>query len=53
MGFRMALTDSAGVRVHPTPLYELAAALLIGCCVGPGRKQGDRLDVGEYLVLTA
>lgn len=42
------------VRVHPTPLYELAAGLLIGAWLwGRGGKQrGTGALVGEYLVLS-
>ncbi len=40
--------DSPGVRVHPTPLYELAAGLLIGGWLWVrGRKPADRLDSGR------
>lgn len=43
-----------GVRVHPTPLYECAAGLLIGLWLwwrgGKGRPTGAIL--GEYLVLS-
>jgi phosphatidylglycerol:prolipoprotein diacylglycerol transferase len=43
-----------GVRVHPTPLYELAAGLLIGWFLWwRGKKQrGTGGILGEYLVLT-
>jgi len=42
------------VRVHPTPLYELAAALLIGWWLWRrgGKPHGTGAIVGEYLVLT-
>jgi phosphatidylglycerol:prolipoprotein diacylglycerol transferase len=42
------------VRVHPTPLYECAAGLLIGAWLwGRGGKQrGTGAMVGEYLVLS-
>jgi phosphatidylglycerol---prolipoprotein diacylglyceryl transferase len=43
-----------GVRVHPTPLYELFAGLLIGWFLWRrGAKQrGTGAILGEYLVLT-
>jgi phosphatidylglycerol:prolipoprotein diacylglycerol transferase len=43
-----------GVRVHPTPLYELAAGLLIGGFLWwRGSKQrGTGAIVGEYLILS-
>jgi phosphatidylglycerol:prolipoprotein diacylglycerol transferase len=42
------------VRVHPTPLYELAAALLIGSWLWwrGGRPHSTGAIVGQYLVLT-
>jgi phosphatidylglycerol:prolipoprotein diacylglycerol transferase len=42
------------VRVHPTPLYELAAGLLIGWWLWwrGGRPHGTGAIVGEYLVLS-
>lgn len=42
------------VRVHPTPLYELAAGLLIGAWlwVRGGKQRGTGALVGEYLVLS-
>jgi phosphatidylglycerol:prolipoprotein diacylglycerol transferase len=42
------------VRVHPTPLYELAAALLIGWWLWwrGGKPHRTGLIVGQYLVLT-
>jgi phosphatidylglycerol:prolipoprotein diacylglycerol transferase len=55
MGFPNGLDPTPpGVRVHPTPLYELAAALLIGWWLWTrGRKHRPTgWIVGEYLVLT-
>ncbi len=42
------------VRVHPTPLYELAAGLLIGWWLWwrGGKQRGTGAILGEYLVLT-
>jgi phosphatidylglycerol:prolipoprotein diacylglycerol transferase len=42
------------VRVHPTPLYELAAGLLIGAWLWwrGGKQRGTGALVGEYLVLS-
>jgi phosphatidylglycerol:prolipoprotein diacylglycerol transferase len=42
------------VRVHPTPLYELAAGLLIGWWLWwrGGKQRGTGAIVGEYLVLS-
>jgi phosphatidylglycerol:prolipoprotein diacylglycerol transferase len=42
------------VRVHPTPLYELAAGLLIGWWLWRrgGKAHGTGAIVGEYLVLS-
>jgi len=42
------------VRVQPTPLYELAAGLLIGWWLWKrgGRAHGNGAIVGEYLVLS-
>ena len=42
------------VRVHPTPLYELAAGLLIGWWLWwrGGKSHGTGAIVGEYLVLS-
>jgi len=42
------------VRVHPTPLYELAAGLLIGAWLWwrGGKQRGTGAIVGEYLLLT-
>jgi phosphatidylglycerol:prolipoprotein diacylglycerol transferase len=43
-----------GVRVHPTPLYEFAAGLLIGWFLWwrAGKKRGTGAIVGEYLILS-
>lgn len=43
-----------GVRVHPTPLYELAGALFIGrlLWLRGGKHKPTGWIVGEYLVLT-
>ena len=43
-----------GVRVHPTPLYELGMGLLIGWYLWwrGGKKHGTGAIVGEYLVLS-
>lgn len=43
-----------GVRVHPTPLYELAMGLLIGWFLWwrGGKRHSVGAIVGEYLVLT-
>jgi phosphatidylglycerol:prolipoprotein diacylglycerol transferase len=43
-----------GVRVHPTPLYELAAGLLIGAYLWlrGGKQRPTGAIVGEYLLLT-
>ena len=42
------------VPVHPTPLYELAAGLLIGwwLWVRGGKPRGTGAIVGEYLLLS-
>ena len=42
------------VRVHPTPLYELAAGLLIGWWLWwrGGKPRGTGAIVGEYLLLS-
>jgi phosphatidylglycerol:prolipoprotein diacylglycerol transferase len=41
-------------RVHPTPLYELAAGLVIGFWLWRrgGKPHGTGAIVGQYLVLT-
>ncbi len=43
-----------GVRVHPTPLYELIAGLVIGWFLWwrGGKQRGTGAIVGEYLVLS-
>jgi phosphatidylglycerol:prolipoprotein diacylglycerol transferase len=43
-----------GVRVHPTPLYEFGAGLLIGCFLWwrGGKQRGTGAIVGEYLILS-
>jgi phosphatidylglycerol:prolipoprotein diacylglycerol transferase len=43
-----------GVRVHPTPLYELGAGLLIGWFLWwrGGKQRGTGAVLGEYLVLS-
>jgi len=43
-----------GVRVHPTPLYEFVAGLLIGWWLWwrGGKQRGTGAIVGEYLVLS-
>ena len=55
MSFPNGIEPTAtGVRVHPTPLYELAAELLIGAWLWwrGGKKRGTGAIVGEYLVLS-
>jgi phosphatidylglycerol:prolipoprotein diacylglycerol transferase len=46
--------DPTLVRVHPTPLYELAAGLLIGAWLWwrGGKRQGTGAIVGQYFVLS-
>jgi len=43
-----------GVRVHPTPLYELGVGLLIGLYLWwrGGKRRGTGAIVGEYLILS-
>jgi len=43
-----------GVRVHPTPLYELGVGLLIGWYLWwrGSRRRGTGAIVGEYLILS-
>jgi phosphatidylglycerol---prolipoprotein diacylglyceryl transferase len=43
-----------GVRVHPTPLYELGAGLLIGWYLWwrGGKRHGTGAILGEYLLLS-
>lgn len=46
--------DPTMVRVHPTPLYELAAGLLIGGWLWwrGGKRHGTGAIVGQYFVLS-
>jgi phosphatidylglycerol:prolipoprotein diacylglycerol transferase len=46
--------DPTLVRVHPTPLYELAAGLLIGAWLWwrGGKRHGTGAIVGQYFVLS-
>jgi phosphatidylglycerol---prolipoprotein diacylglyceryl transferase len=46
--------DPTTVRVHPTPLYEMIAALLIGWWLWrrAGKPHGNGVILGQYLVLT-
>jgi phosphatidylglycerol:prolipoprotein diacylglycerol transferase len=46
--------DPTLARVHPTPLYELGAGLLIGgyLWLRGGKKRGTGAIVGEYLALS-
>ena len=43
-----------GVRVHPTPIYELVIGVLIGAWLWfrGGRRHGTGAILGEYLLLT-
>lgn len=55
MGFPNGIEPTpAGVRVHPTPLYELGAGLLIGVYlwVRGGKPRPVGRILGEYLVLS-
>jgi phosphatidylglycerol---prolipoprotein diacylglyceryl transferase len=55
MSFPNGIEPTApGVRVHPTPLYELAAGLVIGWWLWRrgGKPHGTGAVVGQYLVLT-
>jgi phosphatidylglycerol:prolipoprotein diacylglycerol transferase len=55
MGFPNGIDPTPlGVRVHPTPLYELAAGLAIGywLWLRGGKQRGTGAIVGEYLLLT-
>ncbi len=55
MSFPNGIEPTApGVRVHPTPLYELGAGLLIGWFLWwrGGKERGTGAVLGEYLVLT-
>ncbi len=46
--------DPTTVRVHPTPLYEMAAALLIGWWLWrrAGKPHAHGVILGQYLLLT-
>jgi phosphatidylglycerol---prolipoprotein diacylglyceryl transferase len=55
MGFPNGLDPTPpGVKVHPTPIYELITGLGIGwwLWVRGGKKHGTGAIVGEYLLLT-
>jgi len=55
MGFPNGLDPTPpGVRVHPTPIYELIAGLLIGwwLWLRGAKNLGTGAVVGEYLLLT-
>jgi phosphatidylglycerol:prolipoprotein diacylglycerol transferase len=55
MGFPNGIDPTPpGVRVHPTPIYELIAGLVIGWWLWKrgGKKLGTGEIVGEYLLLT-
>jgi phosphatidylglycerol:prolipoprotein diacylglycerol transferase len=55
MGFPHGIDATPpGVRVHPTPLYELGAGLLIGAWlwVRGGKPRPAGRILGEYLVLS-
>jgi phosphatidylglycerol:prolipoprotein diacylglycerol transferase len=55
MGFPNGIEPTPpGVRVHPTPIYELIAGLLIGWWLWyrAGKRRGVGAIVGEYLLLT-
>jgi phosphatidylglycerol:prolipoprotein diacylglycerol transferase len=55
MGFPNGIEPTPlGVRVHPTPLYEFGAGLLIGWFLWwrGGKKHGTGAIVGQYLVLS-
>jgi phosphatidylglycerol:prolipoprotein diacylglycerol transferase len=55
MGFPHGIDPTPpGVRVHPTPIYELIAGLLIGWWLWwrAGKPRGTGEIVGEYLLLT-
>jgi phosphatidylglycerol---prolipoprotein diacylglyceryl transferase len=55
MGFPNGIEPTPpGVRVHPTPLYELVVGLLIGWYLWwrAGKKRGTGAIVGEYLILS-
>jgi phosphatidylglycerol:prolipoprotein diacylglycerol transferase len=55
MGFPDGIDPTPpGVRVHPTPIYELIAGLLIGWWLWKraGKRHGVGAIVGEYLLLS-
>jgi phosphatidylglycerol:prolipoprotein diacylglycerol transferase len=55
MGFPNGIDPTPpGVRVHPTPIYELIAGLVIGwwLWLRGGKRLGTGAVVGEYLFLT-
>jgi phosphatidylglycerol:prolipoprotein diacylglycerol transferase len=55
MSFPNGIVPTApGVRVHPTPLYELGAGLLIGAFlwIRGGKQRPAGSILGEYLVLS-
>jgi len=55
MGFPNGIDPTPpGVRVHPTPIYELIAGLAIGWWLWwrAGKQHGTGAIVGEYLLLT-
>jgi phosphatidylglycerol:prolipoprotein diacylglycerol transferase len=55
MGFPNGLVPTPpGVRVHPTPIYELIAGLLIAWWLWKrgSKRTGDGAIVGQYLILT-
>ena len=55
MGFPNGIEPTPpGVRVHPTPLYELGMALVIGWYLWwrAGKRHGTGAIVGEYLILS-
>jgi phosphatidylglycerol:prolipoprotein diacylglycerol transferase len=53
MSFPNGITPTT-VRVHPTPLYEMAAALLIGLWLWRrgGKPHAQGAILGQYLLLT-
>jgi len=55
MGFPNGIDPTPpGVRVHPTPLYEFLAGMLIGWWLWQrqGKRHGTGAIVGEYLLLS-
>jgi phosphatidylglycerol:prolipoprotein diacylglycerol transferase len=55
MAFPDGIVPTApGIRVHPTPLYELAAGLAIGAWLWwrGGKRHGTGALVGQYLLLS-